>query len=366
MVITALHLGKKIPPGEVLIHGKIKDAIEPLKAIRDYGGDSLRYTLAFHSVPGMDTSFSQSRLKSSHTFANKIWNASRYVIMNLKGDENFDIYYPQLPDTDKWILHTLNNTISKLNDFIDNYRLNEAANLLYHFFRHEYCDWYLEFSKNDLHNPETRKTLKYTLYKLLQMLHPFMPFITEEIYRKIKDIGNHTLVQTEYPVFNSKLVFNHEFVAVEVLKKVISQTRKTRTENHIHPDHRICIYLKTGSPKEHAAILGNLKYFDSLTRSVRTEIVNEIGNLPKGYRSSCLNWEILLPLKNEEDRSKELNHLKKILEKIGNQVNQLEKKLSNQRFVNNASKTEVLNLKKSLQEIIDKQKKVQKTIDDLS
>lgn len=376
MIMIGLHLGKKAPLREILVNGLIRDekgtqtdnpnTTHPLKVVEEFGADPLRLTLAVQAVPGMDTSLSLSRVKGYQTFTNKIWNASRYVIMNLNGEENFNIEFSQLSQTDKWILHALNNTIVKVNDFMDNYRVNEAADLLYHFFWHEYCDWYLEFSKNDLHNPETRKTLKFTLYKLLQMLHPFMPFITEELYQKIKGNRKPFLIQTEFPGFHSELVFNHEFIDVEVLKKVVAQTRKTRTENKIDPNHRIRIYLKTGSKKECTALTGNMKYFDSLTRSAKTEIVTDFSHLSKGFKGVCLNWEILLPFDNDENRLKELARLKKELEKIENQVNDLEKKLSNDGFVKENPGPVVLNLKKNLQETIDQQNKIQKTICDLS
>ncbi|MGD2089462.1 MAG: class I tRNA ligase family protein [Candidatus Aminicenantes bacterium] len=376
MIMIGLHLGKHPPLREILVNGLIRDkkgtktdntnVIHPLKIIEEYGADPLRFTLAVQAVPEMDTSLSFSRVKGCQTFTNKIWNASRYVIMNLNSDENFNIDFSRLSETDKWILHALNNTIVKVNDFMDNYRVNEAADLLYYFFWHEYCDWYLEFSKNDLHNPDTRKTLKFTLYKLLQMLHPFMPFITEELYQKIK--GNHKrfLLQTGFPAFHSERVFNQEFIDVEVLKKVVNLTRKTRTENKIDPNHRIRICLKTGSKKECDALTGNMKYFDSLTRSAKTEIVTDFSHLPKGFKDTCLNWEILLPFDNDQDRLKELTRLKKELEKIKNQVNDLEKRLCNDGFVKKTPGSVVLNLKKNLQETIDRQNKIQKIIDDLS
>ena len=376
MIMIGLHLGKKAPLREILVNGLIRDEkstktdsandVHPLKVIEEYGADTLRFTLAVRAVPGMDTSFSLSRLKGYQTFTNKIWNASRYVIMNLNDDENFNIDFSRLPDTDKWILHALNNTIVKVNDFLDNYRVNEAADLLYRFFWHEYCDWYLEFSKNDLYNIDTRKTLKFTLHQLMQMLHPFMPFITEEIYQKIKGNSKSFLLQTGFPAFHSELVFYHEFIDVEVLKKIITQTRKTRTENKINPNHRIRIYLKTGSKKECDALNRNMKYFDSLTRSTNTEIVTDFSHLPKGFKGVCLNWEILLPFDNDEDRLKALNRLKKELGKIETQVNDLEKKLSNDRFVKRTPGPMVLNLKKKLQETIDQRNKIQKNINDLS
>jgi valyl-tRNA synthetase len=249
---------------------------------------------------------------------------------------------------------------------MDNYKIYEAADLIYHFFWHEYCDWYLEFSKSDIKNPDTRKTLKLTLYKLLQLMHPFMPFISEEIFQKIKPDDNPFLLRTEFPSFSSDLVFTEEFSNVELMKKIIIETRKTRTENKIDPNRKVNVFLKTESEKEKKVLEKNVKYFNFLTKSAKTEIVTDFSNLSRGFRGVCLNWEILLPFDSEEDRLNELTRLKKELEKLKNQVNNLEKKLSNESFVNKAPDSVVSNFKKNLRENIEKRDKIRKTINDLS
>ncbi len=305
-------------------------------------------------------------LNGCRAFITKIRNASRFVTMNLKGEEDFNIDFARLTDPDKWILHALNNLVVKINEQMDNYRIDKVAYLLYHFFRHEYCDWYLEFSKSDLHNPETRKTLKLTLYRLLQLLHPFIPFVTAELFQNIKSDGQPLLLQTEFPTFTSEAVFSREFTEVEALKKIITETRKTRARNIIHPGNRIHICLKTESEKEKAALSRNMKYFDSLTRSAKTEIVPDFSHLPKGFRGSCLNWEILLPLDSDEHRRKELTRLNQELEKMETQAGKLEKKLSNNRFLKKSPASVVLQLKKDLRGIIDRRDRTRETIHDLS
>jgi len=379
MVMMGLHFGKKIPFNEVLINGLIRDekgqkmsktknnVVDPLDVIAEYGADALRFTLAIQAVPGMDIALSLSRVKGYKGFANKLWNASRYVLMNLQGDEDYNIDYTKLTDTDKWILHALNNTVEKVNEMMDSYRLNEASDQIYHFIWHEYCDWYLEFSKSDSDNLDTRKVLKYTLYTLLQLLHPFMPFITEEIYQKIRSATEQPfLLQTKYPQFHSHLVFIAEYTGVEALKKVINEARKTRTENQIDPNRRISIYLKSESEKERVALNRNLKYFDFLTRSTKTEIVLDFSTVSKGFRGVCLNWEILLPFDSDEDRLNELSRLKKEYDKMEKQILSLEQKLDNKGFVDKAPAEVVSNFKKNLQENMDKRDKIRKTIDDLS
>ncbi|MCP5052992.1 MAG: valine--tRNA ligase [bacterium] len=378
MIMMGLHFGKDIPFREVLINGLIRDekgqkmsktkdnVIDPLDVIEEYGSDALRFTLAVQSVPGVDISLSLSRVKGYRSFANKIWNASRYVLMNLKGDEDFEIDFTKITDTDKWLLHSLNNAVERVNDLMDNYRLNEAADLIYHFFWHEYCDWYLEFSKSDSENLDTRKTLKYSIFTLMQLLHPFMPYISEEIYQKVKGDGPGFLLQTSFPAFSSQRVFTGAFNGVEALKKVVMETRKTRTENRIDPNHRVRIFLKCDSGKEQGVMARNMKYFDFLTKSAKTDIVTDFSGLPKGFKGVCLNWEILLPFDNDNDRLNELTRLNKEFEKVDKQIGSLEQKLGNENFVSKAPEHVVSNFKKNLQENIVKRDKIRKTIDDLS
>ncbi|MEN8153104.1 MAG: valine--tRNA ligase [Acidobacteriota bacterium] len=377
MVMMGIHFGKDIPFSKVLINGLIRDekgqkmsktknnVIDPLDIIEQHGTDALRFTLAIQAVPGMDISLSLSRIKGYKAFVNKIWNASRFVIMNLKGDESFDFDKNRITIADKWILHYLNMTIKETNTLMDNYRINEAADLLYHFFWHEYCDWYLEFSKNDINNRDSRSVLKYTLFRFMQLFHPFMPFITEEIYQKTGAEGKF-LLNTEFPQFRSENVFTEEYLNIELVKKIITETRKTRTENKIDPGTKLNIFLKTGSEKEKEIFLRSEKYFNFLTKSSKTEIVPDFSSLPKGFRGVLSNWEILLPFENDEDREKELERLKKEFKKTDSMIISIESKLSNENFTKRAPEKIVNGFKKTLQESIDKKTKIEKTIKDLS
>ncbi|MCX6554178.1 MAG: valine--tRNA ligase [Candidatus Aminicenantes bacterium] len=377
MIMMGIHCAEAVPFREVLINGLIRDdkgqkmsktknnAVDPLEIIREYGADALRFTLAIQAAPGMDISLSINRIKGYKTFANKIWNASRYVIMNLRGDEDLRIDVRRISDADKWILQLLNATVEKVNVLFDEYHMYEAADLIYHFIWDEYCDWYLEFSKNDLESPHTRSVLKLTLFRILQLLHPFMPYISEEIYQKIKT-DKDFLLQTEFPAFNKDFVFPETFAAVEVLKKVVAETRKTRTENRIEPNKKIPIYLACDSPAEKEQLLKHLRYFDFLARSLKTEIVDDLSVLPKGFRGVSQNWEILLPFASDEDRLRELQRLTGEHDKLGKLIAQMEGKLSNSEFVGKAPAEIIQSFKKNLQEYIEKKAKIGKTIDDLS
>ncbi len=377
MVMMGIHFGKDIPFRKVLINGLIRDekgqkmsktknnAIDPLDIIKEYGTDALRFTLAIQAVPGMDISLSINRIKGYKAFMNKIWNASRYIIMNLKGDESLEIDGNKISSADKWILHLINITAKNVNSLMDNYKLNEAADALYHFFWHEYCDWYLEFSKNDLDNRETRNVLKYTLFRSLQMFHPFIPYLTEEIFQKLGS-DKKFLIETEFPNFKSELIFTSEYKNIELLKKITGETRKTRTENKIDPNSRLKTYLKTSSESEKGIISSLLKYFNFLTRSSNTEIVNDFSGLPKGYRGVHLNWEILLPFDTESDREKEIERLEKELQKTKGLIENIENRLKNRKFVEKAPADVVNGFKKTLQESIDKREKIEKTLSDLT
>jgi len=377
MIMMGIHCTGAVPFREVLINGLIRDekgqkmsktknnAVDPLDIIREYGADALRFTLAIQAAPGMDISLSVSRIKGYKTFANKIWNASRYVIMNLQGDEDLQIDVRKISDADKWILQLLNTTVEKMNAFFDEYHLYEAADLIYHFVWDEYCDWYLEFSKSDLESVQTRSVLKLTLFRILQLLHPFMPFISEEIYQMVKT-DKDFLLQTEFPAFNKNFVFPETFAAIEVLKKVVAETRKTRTENRIEPNKKIAIYLKCDSAAEKTQLLKHRRYFDFLSRSLKTEIVDDLSVMAKGFRGVSQNWEILLPFSDDQDRLRELQRLHGEHDKLAKLIGQMEGKLSGSGFVDKAPAEVIQNFKKNLQEYIEKKAKIGKTIDDLS
>ena len=285
--------------------------------------------------------------------------------MNLKGDESGAFDAGRISDADRWILHRLNMTVEKVNTLFDAYRLFEAADLLYHFFWDEYCDWYLEFSKCDIEQLGTRKVLKFTLFRILQLLHPLMPFITEEIYQKIK-AEKDFLVQTEFPQFDVKMVFPESHADVEWVKKLIAETRKTRTENHIDPQKRVPIYLRPGEAEERQRMVRLIRYFDFLTRSQKTEIVEDLSGMGRGFRGVSQGWEVLLPFDSDENRLQELKRLQGEHEKLLRQIEQLEAKLANDDFVSRAPANVVQNFKKNLQDAIEKRDKLGKTIVDLS
>jgi valyl-tRNA synthetase len=207
--------------------------------------------------------------------------------------------------------------------------------------------------------------LKLTLLRILQLLHPFMPFISEEIYQKIKT-DKEFLIQTEFPAFSKDFVFPEAYAAVETLKKVVAETRKTRTENRIEPNRKIPIFLKCDAAAEKMHLEKHMKYFDFLSRSLKTEIVADLAALPKGFRGVSQNWEILLPFVDDRDRQQELQRLRGEHDKLSRLIGQMESKLSGGGFAEKAPAEVIQNFKKNLQEYIEKKEKISKTLDDLS
>lgn len=368
VIVLGIYIGKDIPFREVLVNAFVKflpGAAHPLQIAGEYGADALRFAITARAVPGVDIAFSTDRIKGYKAFINKIWHASRFTIMNLKGDEDFDFDSSRITGADKWMLHYLNRTIEKINVQLDHYRVNKAADSLYRFFRHEFCDWYLEFLRKDIDKVDTRKVLKFILFKLIQLLHPFIPFITEEIFQKIKT-DRDFLLQTEFPSFNSDLAFYDEFAGIELLKKVIKQIRKIRAENRFDADRSFRIYLKTESEKEKKILSGELEYLNFLTGSAGTEIVPDFKDLPKGFRGVCPNWDILLPFASEADRLDELDRLKKECAEIEDRAADFEKRLAAEELKNGTTQLEIAKLKRKLQETINKKEKIKKIIDDIS
>lgn len=375
MIMIGIHCFKDIPFREVFISGMIqaekgrkksksgRNADDPMEIINHGGADALRFTLASQVIPGVVIAFSRNRLKGCNLFMNKIWNASHRVLMSLRGDEDFAIDFAKITDIDRWILNGLNNMAVKVNDLLDSYQIHKAANLLYRFFRREFCDWYLEFVKNDLDNPDTRKTLKFSLYRLLQLLHPFIPFITEEIFHKLFPNHEEFLIRTEFPTFSSDLAFPGEFADGETLKKVIKATRKTRTENRVAPKSRIVIFLKSESGKEKKVLEKNMRYFDALAGSAGTEIVTDFSTLTRGFKGACANWEILLPLVNEEHRLNIMARLEKEADILQNLVNDLEKQLTD--GTDKTDETELSGLKKRLKQLLNRRDRIRKSLNDL-
>jgi valyl-tRNA synthetase len=346
-------------------HKNEGEVIEIHKILENFGWDNFKFTLAIKADPDPELSVFLTRIKRIKAFTHKIWNASRYIIMNLHNDEDSSLEFDKITTTDKWLLHRLNNTVDQINHQMDQYQIPNAASTLYHFFWHEFCDWYLEFSKTDIRNRETRKVLKFSLLHLLQCLHPFIPFLTEEIHQKVNP-GQGLLMTASFPQFNSNWVFLRDHSAIEQLKTLITRTRKIISENKINPVKPFSVYIRINSPGIKNEIAKNMKYYDFLTRSQKSEIVDDFSGLPGGFKAKTQNLEILLPLKNETERKQVLNKLKRDFEQTRARIFGVESKLADPQFISRESESGLSALKKSLLKSHQKREKIQKILSDLS
>ena len=379
MIFQSLEFTGRQPFKNVLIHGLIRDeqgrkmskslgnGIDPMDVIEKYGADALRWFLSNGSAPGQDVRFSYEKMDASWNFINKIWNISRYILMNNEGltldaaRENVaKVAAGQAGNvTDRWILHNLNETIGKVTENFDKFEFGVAGHILYNFIWDEFADWYVELTKEVLYSDNeeekviTRSVLLYTLDQILRLLHPIMPFVTEEIFGQISE---GTIVTAEYPVVRPEFENEEAAAGVEALKDVIRSVRNSRAEVNVAPSKPITILIKTSDNKLDAFFNDNVNYIKRFTNPEHLEIAANV-EVPDLVMSSIITGaEIYLPLADLLNVEEELARLEKELAKWQKELDMVGKKLSNERFVANA-KPEVVQKER------DKQKDYQAKYD---
>ncbi|MBS6885455.1 MAG: class I tRNA ligase family protein, partial [Streptococcus salivarius] len=372
MIFQSLEFTGRQPFQNVLIHGLIRDeqgrkmskslgnGIDPMDVIEKYGADALRWFLSNGSAPGQDVRFSYEKMDASWNFINKIWNISRYILMNNEG-LTLDVARENVAKvaagqagnvTDCWILHNLNETIGKVTENFDKFEFGVAGHILYNFIWDEFADWYVELTKEVLYSDNedekviTRSVLLYTLDQILRLLHPIMPFVTEEIYGQISE---GTIVTAEYPVVRPEFENEEAAAGVEALKDVIRSVRNSRAEVNVAPSKPITILIKTSDSKLDAFFNDNVNYIKRFTNPEHLEIAADV-EVPDLVMSSIITGaEIYLPLADLLNVEEELARLEKELAKWQKELDMVGKKLSNERFVANA-KPEVVQKERDKQE----------------
>ena len=372
MIFQSLEFTGRQPFQNVLIHGLIRDeqgrkmskslgnGIDPMDVIEKYGADALRWFLSNGSAPGQDVRFSYEKMDASWNFINKIWNISRYILMNNEG-LTLDVARENVAKvaasqagnvTDRWILHNLNETIGKVTENFDKFEFGVAGHILYNFIWDEFADWYVELTKEVLYSDNedekviTRSVLLYTLDQILRLLHPIMPFVTEEIYGQISE---GTIVTAEYPVVRPEFKNEEAAAGVEALKDVIRSVRNSRAEVNVAPSKPITILIKTSDSKLDAFFNDNVNYIKRFTNPEHLEIAADV-EVPDLVMSSIITGaEIYLPLADLLNVEEELARLEKELAKWQKELDMVGKKLSNERFVANA-KPEVVQKERDKQE----------------
>ncbi len=383
MIFQSLEFTGEKPFKDVLIHGLIRDAegrkmskslgngVDPMEVIEKYGADSLRYFLLTGSTPGQDLRFHWERVESTWNFANKIWNASRFALMNMEGltHEEIDLS-GELALPDKWILTRLNETIDHVTLNTDKYEFGEAGRYLYNFIWDDFCDWYIEMAKISLYGEDeskkktTRSVLAHVLDQTLRMLHPYMPFITEEIWQQLPHKGSSITIAS-WPEVNKAY---HDEAASEQMKKVMSiikAVRNIRAEVNTPMSRQVKMYVKTVDNTITTQLEGNRRYIERFCNASELVIGEELAAPEQSMTAVITGAELFLPLEGLIDFDKEIARLEKELEKWNKEVAFVQKKLSNKGFVDKAPENVVEAERKKEAEYIEKREMVEQRLKEL-
>ena len=346
-----------VPFKEVYIHALVRDAqgqkmskskgnvIDPLTIVDEYGADAFRYTLCAFAAMGRDIKLSTERIGGYRNFVNKLWNASRFALMNLESFEPSDCHLSELSlsQADQWILSRYAFAAEEVNQALTNYKFNDAANILYSFTWHEFCDWYIELSKGNLYGEdvEARKCTQIVLFTvlegLLRMLHPIMPFVTEEIWHALPgDRAVDSIMQAVYPTGAIVAIDDVVVADMELVMDVIRAIRNVRGELDVPPGKRIKVVLDCKTESVVQSIVAGQAYIHSLAR-VEDLLVGVAVERPKQASTQVAGEvEVLIPLADLINVAEEEARLQKEIEKVQKDVVFFEKKLSNEKFVANA------------------------------
>ena len=364
MIFSGMEQMKKEPFKTVFIHGLVRDdkgrkmskslgnGIDPLEMIDSYGADALRFNLITGNSPGNDMRFYTEKCEAMRNFANKIWNASRYVLMNLTIDETGLPPMDELEIEDKWVLSKLNTLIKEVTENMDAYELGVASAKVYDFIWDTYCDWYIELTKARLYAEDEKskrnaqKVLVYVLDQFLRLLHPFMPFITEEIWQAIPHEGEF-LIKAEWPVYREELSFKAEAAVMESVKNAISAIRARRAEMNVPPSKKSALYVVSSHAdtfRQGEGFIKRLAYAD--------QVVICDGD-PEGHEDMlCVvtaDAKLYIPLSQLIDVEKELARIAKEKENCLRQIAMFEGKLNNEQFVSRAPEKVVADQREKLE-----------------
>ena len=354
MVFSGLEQTGETPFHTVLIHGLVRDSqgrkmskslgngIDPLEVIDKYGADALRMTLVTGNAPGNDMRFYWERVEASRNFANKVWNASRFIMMNLDKAEVKDVELSELTAADKWILSKVNTLAKDVTENLDKYELGIALSKVYDFIWEEFCDWYIEMVKPRLYSDtDSTKaaalwTLKTVLIRSLKMLHPFMPFITEEIFCTLQD-EEESIMVSAWPVYTEELNFAAEEKAIETIKEAVRAIRTVRTSMNVPPSRKAKVFMVSDNT-EICNIFENGKvFFATLASASEVEVQTDKAGIAGDAVSAVIpGANIYIPFADLVDIDKEIERLKKEEAKLSKELARSKGMLSNEKFISKA------------------------------
>ena len=377
MIFSGLEYTGKAPFNTVLFHGIVRDAqgrkmskslgngIDPLVEIEKYGADALRFTLATGNSPGNDMRYSPEKVESSRNFANKLWNAARFLLMNLENDK--EIPLPEnMAQEDKWILSKYNKLVRDVTDNIDKFELGLAVQKLYDFIWDVYCDWYIEICKSRLNSDDVvsantaRSVLIFVFTGILKLLHPFMPFITEEIWQSLPHSGASIMV-SDWPKYTDKFNFETDEAEFEKVMSAIKAIRNRRSEMNVPPSRKAKVYIETQS---YDTFKNGTDFICRLASASEVEI-GENYDMPDAVCIITDSAKMYLPMNELVDFSAELERLGKELKKALVDKEFFEKKLNNPGFIAKAPEALVATQREQLAKVLEKVSMLESSIDDI-
>ncbi|SCH60562.1 Valine--tRNA ligase [uncultured Clostridium sp.] len=391
MVFSGYEQTGKCPFHHVLIHGLVRDSlgrkmskslgngIDPLEIIDQYGADALRFTLVTGNAPGNDMRFYMERVEASRNFANKIWNASRFIMMNVtalkeneheQGEYSFsteqsatdrrsgacvkEMDLTQLTGADKWILSKVNTLAQDVTANMDKFELGIAVQKLYDFIWEEFCDWYIEMVKPRLYNEEDQTkaaalwTLKTVLTNALKLLHPYMPFITEEIYRNLT--GEESIMISAWPEFKEEWSFQKEEAEVELIKEAVRSIRNVRSSMNVPPSKKAHVIVVSEKPEVRGVFEGSKAFFGTLSYASQVTVQEDKSGIGEDAVSALIpDAAVYMPFAELVDLEKEIERLKKEEERLTKELARVNGMLSNEKFISKAPQSKIDEEKEKLE-----------------
>ncbi|QYA41629.1 valine--tRNA ligase [Macrococcoides bohemicum] len=385
MIFQGIEFTETKPFNEVLIHGLVRaedgrkmskslgNGVDPMDVIEQYGADSLRYFLATGSTPGQDLRYSTEKIEATWNFINKIWNASRFSIMNIGDDfKSSDIKLDGKKSlADEWILTRLNETIEEVTRLADKYEFGEVGRVLYNFIWDEFCDWYIEMSKIPMNGEDeeakkmTRSILAYTLDSIMRMMHPFMPFVTESIWQNLPVEGD-SIVTASWPVVRPELSNIESKKSMEQLMEIIRAVRNTRNEVNTPMSKQIPMMIKTNNQATTERLETERPFIERFCNPSELTISTEVDMPEEVMTTAVTGGLVILPLEGLIDMDKEIERLEKELKKWASELDRVNKKLSNEKFVSKAPE-KIINEEKEKQALYtEKYESVQARLNQLN
>ena len=359
MVFSGLEYTGETPFHTVLIHGLVRDSqgrkmskslgngIDPLEIIDKYGADALRLTLVTGNAPGNDMRFYWERVEASRNFANKVWNASRFMMMNFEKADLSGVTLADLTDADKWILSKANTLVKDVTDMMEKYELGIAVDKLYDFIWEEFCDWYIEMVKPRLWNDEDETkaaalwTLKTVLTTALKLLHPYMPFITEEIFCNMQE-EEESIMVSEWPVYHEEWNFAKEEAAIESIKEAVRGIRNVRAQMNVPPSKKATVYVVSEDEQVRADFEAGKVFFAMLGRANEVFVQADKAGIADDAVSTMIpKANIYIPFAELVDIEKEIARLQGEEKKLAGEIKRAQGMLNNEKFISKAPEAKV-------------------------